>query len=209
MAQNSPEKNDTYYTQAVLYLPHFHHPDRLKTLVSEWWNAAVLDSGATNTVAGESWFNCFMSSLSKSEKQKVQYHPFNSKYRFGDGKLFPALQNIDIPIIFWLQNWQCNDIWRINPTTSCKSGLYGIPISPYNTVLNNVTTGLNKSVTLLPTNKNKSKYDIALKLHRKFAHPSPDKLIKLINSAGEHWERMRNLKKSLKNVSDACKICQI
>ena len=35
MAQNSPEKNDTYYTQAVLYLSHFHHPDRLKTLVSE------------------------------------------------------------------------------------------------------------------------------------------------------------------------------
>lgn len=90
-----------------------------------------------------------------------------------------------------------------------KSGLYGIPISPYNTVLNNVTTGLNKSVTLLPTNKNKSKYDIALKLHRKFAHPSPGKLIKLINSAGEHWERMRNLKKSLKNVSVDCKICQI
>ena len=28
-----------------------------------------------------------------------------------------------------------------------KSGLYGIPISLYNTVLNNVTTGLNKSVT--------------------------------------------------------------
>ena len=61
----------------------------------------------------------------------------------------------------------------------------------------------------MPTDKNKSKYDTALKLHRKFAHPSPDKLIKLINSAGEHWERMRNLKKSLKNVSDDCKICQI
>ena len=72
MAKNCPEKNDTYYTQDVaLYQPDSHHPKLLKTLASESWNAAVLDSGATNTVAGESWLNCYMSSLSESEKQKV------------------------------------------------------------------------------------------------------------------------------------------
>ena len=54
-----PEKCDTYYTQeVVLYQSDFDHPDKLKNLVSETWNAAVLDSGATNTVAGKIWFNC-------------------------------------------------------------------------------------------------------------------------------------------------------
>ena len=61
MDQNCPEKIDTYYTQkVVLYQSDLDHPEQLKTLVSESWNAAVLSSGATNTVAGESWFNCYM-----------------------------------------------------------------------------------------------------------------------------------------------------
>ena len=54
MAQNCPEKYDTLYTQeVVLYQSDFDHPEQLKTLVSESWNGAVLDSGATNTVAGK------------------------------------------------------------------------------------------------------------------------------------------------------------
>ena len=40
-----------------------------------------------------------MSSFSENEKQKVQFQPVNNTYRFGDGKLFPTLQNVDIPII--------------------------------------------------------------------------------------------------------------
>ena len=36
-------------------------------------------------------------------------------------------------------------------------------------------------------------------------HPSTDKLIKLINSAGKHWEKDEELKKYVKNVSDDCK----
>ena len=54
MAQNSPEKYDTLYTkEVVLYQSDFDHPEQLKRLVSESENAAVLDSGVTNTVAGE------------------------------------------------------------------------------------------------------------------------------------------------------------
>ena len=97
MVQNCPEKSGTYYTQEVLlYQSDFGHPEQLKTLVCESLNIAVLDSGATNTTVGESWFNCYMSSLSEYEKQKIQYHPVNNTYRFGNGKLFPTYQNIDI-----------------------------------------------------------------------------------------------------------------
>ena len=64
MAQNCPKKYDTLYTlEVVLYQSDFDHPEQLKTLVSESWNAVVLDSGATNTVAGKLWNNCYITSL--------------------------------------------------------------------------------------------------------------------------------------------------
>ena len=99
MAQNCPEKYGTLYTQeVVLYQSDFDHPEQLKTLVSESWNSAVLDSGTTNTVAGEVWYNCYITSLNKNKKQKIKHHAPENTYRFGDGKLFPALQNFDMPI---------------------------------------------------------------------------------------------------------------
>ena len=49
MAQNCPEKSDLYYTQEViLFQSYFDHPEQIRNLAS-----AVLDSGATNTVAGK------------------------------------------------------------------------------------------------------------------------------------------------------------
>ena len=64
ISQNCPEQIDTYYTQeVVLRQSDFDQPEQLKTLLSESWNTPILDSGATNTVAGESWFVCYMSTI--------------------------------------------------------------------------------------------------------------------------------------------------
>ena len=52
MAQNCPDKRDLYYTQEVtIFQSDFDHTEQIKNLASEPWNAAVLDSGATKTVA--------------------------------------------------------------------------------------------------------------------------------------------------------------
>ena len=67
-----------------------------------------------------------------------------------------------------------------------KSGHKVIPVSPNNATLNNVVTGINTK-TLLEKGRNKLKTDIDLKL--KFSNLSPDKLIKLVNSADEPWQR--------------------
>ena len=90
-----------------------------------------------------------------------------------------------------------------------KSGHYTIPISPYKTVLNNLTTGINTNITLIPTQTNKSKYDIASKLQRQFAHPPPERIVKLLNSARDPWKDDDELKSLIKNVSDECQICQV
>ena len=45
ITQNHPENYNTLYIQeVVLYKSDFDHPEQLKTLVSESWSAAVLDS---------------------------------------------------------------------------------------------------------------------------------------------------------------------
>ena len=54
MAQNCPEKHDLQYTQeAILFQLDFNHPEQIDNSASESWNAAVLDIGAANTVAGK------------------------------------------------------------------------------------------------------------------------------------------------------------
>ena len=176
IAQNCPEKYDTLYTQeVVLYQSDFDHPEQLKTLVSESWNSAVLDSGATHTVAGEVWYNYYITSLNENEKQKIKHHTPGNTYRFGDGKLFPALQNVDIPISLGSRNVVLNtdivasdislllsrkSMKKANMTIDfkndhtvifnqsiqllvTKSGHYAIPINPYKTIPNNVTSGVN------------------------------------------------------------------
>ena len=54
---------------------------------------------------------------------------------------------------------------------------------------------------MLINKDNKSTYDIALKLHRHFAHPSLEKLIKLLNSAGHPWSSDNKLKESIVEVT--------
>ena len=70
-----------------------------KSLASESWNAAVLDSGATNMVAGKEWYNCYISSLSLDKKTNVWCHKRNNTYQYGDGNLFTAIEKVDIPLV--------------------------------------------------------------------------------------------------------------
>ena len=75
--------------------------------------------------------------------------------------------------------------------------------------MSNITSGVNTNITLVATENNKSKNDIAIKLHWEFAHPSPEKLLKLLNSAADPWQSDEELKKLIKKVSDECAICTI
>ena len=88
-----------------------------------------------------------------------------------------------------------------------KSGHYTIPIRPYNTILNNIPNGTNTAVALIATHQAKTK--IAPKLHCQFADPSSDKLLKLLNSAGDPWKNDEELKTLIKKISVECQIRQL
>ena len=88
-----------------------------------------------------------------------------------------------------------------------KSGHYSIPVKPYNTILSNIATVTNTAVVLIATNKTTT--NISQKLHHQFAHPSADKLLKLLNLAGDPWRNNEELKMVIKKISVECQICQL
>ena len=90
-----------------------------------------------------------------------------------------------------------------------KSSHYTIPISPYKTVLNNLTTGINTSITPITTQTNKLKYDTASKLDSHFAHPPTERIVKLLNSAGDRSKDDDELESLIKKVSDEFEICNV
>ena len=101
-------KRNLYYTQEViLFQLDFDHREQIRNLASESWNAAVLDSGATNTVAGKEWYN-LLHQLSFDEKIKIRRHKGTNIYRFGDGNLFTAIENVNIPIVLGKQHVMLN-----------------------------------------------------------------------------------------------------
>ena len=109
MVQNCPEKRDLYVTQEDIVFPSdFEHPEQIKDLASESWNAAVLDSGATNTVGAKEWYNCYISSFSFDEKTKIRRHTGTNTHQFGDGNLFTAIKNVDIPVVLGKQHVMLN-----------------------------------------------------------------------------------------------------
>ena len=136
--------------------------------------------------------------ISLDEETKIRRHIGTNIYRFGDGDLFTAIENVDIPIVLGKQHVMLNtdigasdiplllsrkSMKKANMTldfkndnaivfgesvkvVTTKSGRYAILLSPYKTVLNNLTTGRNTNITPITIQTNKSKYDIASKLHR-------------------------------------------
>ena len=71
--------------------------------------------------------------------------------------------------------------------------------------MNNVERDSSTSVVLSVQNTSSNR-DMALKLHRQFAHPSQEKLLQLLNSAGEPWASNKDLKEEIivqKNVPPA------
>lgn len=89
---------------------------------------------------------------------------------------------------------------KIIKLISQSQDIKAIPISPYKNVLNNIATGNNTSITLVAIESNKSKIGMARQLQRQFTHPPMERLIQLLNAAGEPWKDGSGLKSLVKKV---------
>ena len=80
-----------------LFQTDYEDENKLKSLVSDTFDAAVLDSAATKTAAGRVWTEDYISKLSEREQHNLNKRPSNSIYKFGDGQKTPAMYAITIP----------------------------------------------------------------------------------------------------------------
>ena len=94
------------------------------------------------------------------------------------------------------------------PLNITSSGLYHLPLTPSKQLLEKVNKNLEHHPIILRATENKSNKEIAVKLHRSFAHPSAEKLLKLINNSGQEWSENADLKKEIKEVTINCEICK-
>ena len=211
MVQSCPEKQVIHHAQEIIpFQSDFDHPDNGKHLASETWNTTLIDSEATNTVAGKVLYNCYVASLNTDEKRNIRHYKGTNTYRLEGGNLFTISENGEIPNLMGSKHVILNtditekDIPLLLSSISMKNVdmtldfkndnamVFGEPImlitqnllhpiTPYNILLRNVNSGIKTHVTLIATENDKSKYDNALKLHQQFPHPPPERTGKLLN----------------------------
>ena len=96
-ARNCPyhkESKPSYKDQVRM---QFYMEEGLQTLVGETLSMAILDSGCTKTVCGNTWLECFIETLSNEEKELLTTEPSLTYFIFGDGKMFPSYKTVKLP----------------------------------------------------------------------------------------------------------------
>ena len=108
------------------------------------------------------------------------------------------------------QNDTINTFGGNIPLITTNSNHYTIPLTSAKQAINNINRENNSAITLTINNINEqSNQTIALKLHQQFAHPSSERLIRLLNNAGTPWCNNTDLKSEIKNVKENCSTCQV
>ena len=97
-----------------------------------------------------------------------------------------------------------NDI----PLITTSSGHYAVPITKPVQIANKLERGSISNVTLSVIDVKTDK-EIAIKLHRQFAHPTENRLLNLVNNAGHPWANNVNLKNEIKTISKDCETCKV
>ena len=97
------------------------------------------------------------------------------------------------------------------PLQTAANGLYALPLTKSRQLMTNFVKSKDDSkfpIAFKVTNV-KSNKEIALKLHRSFAHPSAERLLRMINAAGKEWSSNETLKDDIRQVSENCEVCKI
>ena len=77
--------------------------ETMETFIDETLSMAVLDSGCTKTVCGETWLNCYLKTLSDEDTKLLHVEDCNSVFKFGNSKLIKSnkkrLQFQQLPVL--------------------------------------------------------------------------------------------------------------
>ena len=217
------QENYTLFTGSEVYT---------SMLVDESINMAVLDSACSTTVCGEAWMKDYIESLCKEDKEKVYIQESMKDFKFGAGGIMRSsglykipvdiggykgsinteVVSSNIPLLLSLDAMKKANTTNLDFTNDCvtmfgrkvslkltSSGHYCMPIHPSN---GDVVEAFN--VQQLDTEDQGKLKNMLIKIHRQFAHPSPDKMSILIKNSGS-WKP--NMNAIIKDIAEKCEIC--
>ena len=228
-ARNCPDAYENRKDRVLFYQSNFGEEDDMILFVGETLNKAVLDSGASKTVCGSEWLKCFEDSLDEVERMKITTEEGNKDFKFGSGvvkarckKILPIylcgkehelevyVVDCKIPLLLSLETMKKAEM-NINfledtvevfgkkqKLILTSSGHYTIPISK------GEEDKMVNSVMFLDDQQDKGK--AATKLHKRFAHASAERLIKLIKECAKVDDA--DLFKELKKIDEKCEFCK-
>ena len=65
--------------------------------IKEAFSTAILDSGCTRTVCGETWLQCYLDTLDENDLESVRTQQSRTKFKFGDGKVYHSDRRVSFP----------------------------------------------------------------------------------------------------------------
>ena len=204
--------------------------EKLDVLMGETIGAIILDSGCSRTVCGKYWFDAFKDTLSDEELATVTENLSSAVFRFGDGNKLRSLKSVTFPcmlagrcirirtdvvdskIPLLLSKASMKRAGMVIDLNSDTVTVFGKVISLNTTSLGHYILPIHRTSTpefvneILTASATESVERVAMKLHRQFAHPTPEKLKKLLKDAGKHDVKLHE---AVDMVSASCAICRI
>ena len=95
----SDSQHENYVHDTNVVLIGVRQADDGPSFLGETVGSIVLDSGASGTVCGEEWYNCFVDTLPNNLKSKLYIQKSNKSYKFGSGEMFQSLFRVKLPCI--------------------------------------------------------------------------------------------------------------
>ena len=97
MQDTSDDVNITLFSQEI-------HECYMTKFVGKTLNCAVLDSGCTKNVYGESWLTNYLDTLTESDRSKVVVEKSSNSFRFHNGKSLNSEKMVTFPAQFGREN---------------------------------------------------------------------------------------------------------
>ncbi|XP_063676591.1 uncharacterized protein LOC134812913 [Bolinopsis microptera] len=200
-------------------------------LVGETVNKALLDSGASRTVAGENWYSCFLDSLDDETRSTVKEFPAELIFRFGVGTLESSkkviipvtictheiwlevhIVNSDIPLLLSLMSMKNMGV-HLNfetDTVTIRGEDYKLELTESGHYVIPIKEQNVKFESILIAEERSQEINLkkqANKLHKRFAHAPIDRIVKLLKNAGVEAGKLEALEENLKNLEKTCEFC--
>ena len=184
------------------------------SLLGQTINSAILDSGASTTICGKKWLDCFLETLPEDSKKEIPDKEGTKCFKIGDGLKVKSLKKVTLHCVIAKMNVKIisdvvdADIPLLLSKMAMKRAQKTLNFD------NDTAEMFGKRIKLLcttsghyhvpisrpPPDRGKLRYilflnnidkkgkveklKIATKLHKQFSHPSAKRLCDLVKSAG-------------------------